>query len=258
MNGNKGKDDRNGRNDWPWWGQLILAIVALTVAGFLLIFIPMKIVPEAVGGEAMVTNLPFTTMIVVFVGLTTMTISAMFLFMTFRIDRGTKATAREEAQKVAEKVAVEKMTEEAVGAIRGIRVTGRRASARIEEVGNEARARTEEAGNEARARTEEAGNEARARIEEAGNEACARTEEAGNEAGDRIEKAGNEAEELIAHATEKTRESVDSMIEDARKQIDEANIETLMNERLDTFLEQADGWPRRLFLRFLRRREPRP
>ena len=42
-------------------------------------------------------------MIAVLVGLTMMTVSGIFIFMTFRIDRGTKLEAREEAQKTAKK-----------------------------------------------------------------------------------------------------------------------------------------------------------
>lgn len=192
---------------WPWWGQLILAIVALATACGLLIVIPAYIAPKAIVGGAKVTNLPFTTLVVVFIGLTTMTISAMFLFMTFRIDRGTKATAERVAQKVAE----DKVTDDAVDQIRA-------------------------------------------------------TREIGEKAKERIEEARDEAEALIAHATEEarkgveetTRERVASMVQTAGRKIDEADIEKLVNARLDALLEQADGWPRRLFPRFRRRREPNP
>ncbi len=142
-------------------------------------------------------------MIVVFVGLTTMTISGMFIFMTFRIDRGAKAEAREEAQKVVKTELVAEITK--------------------------------------------AKNEAKGKVKKAGDDA--------------VEKVGeirdHEVIPKVIAAGKKVEGETDQMIEEARRRIGEADIKKLVNERLDAFLEQADGWPRRLFLRFLRPREPR-
>ena len=198
----KKNDCKNDQTRWPWWGQLILAIVALATACGLLIVIPMYIVPKAIGDADGVSR-SFMAMITVLIGLTTMTISGMFIFMTFRIDRGAKTEAREVAEKEAGKVAkkeARKAVDDKVGAA----------------------------------------------VEEAEKEAVRLV-------GERVRAAGEEAEG-----------EVNSMVQDARRKIDEADIEKLVNERLDAFLEQADGWPRRLFLRFLRflrllrllRREP--
>lgn len=138
---------------WPWWGQFLLALAALGTACVLLIAIPTyiaptHIVPKTDGGEVGTTNLlPLTTLIVVFIGLTTMTISAMFLFMTFRIDRGTKTTAQRVAGKVARKVAVDKMTKDTVGKICDIEKIGEDAKRCIKEAGNERGQRADRACN---------------------------------------------------------------------------------------------------------------
>ena len=156
-------------------------------------------------------------MIVVFVGLTTMTISGMFLFMTFRIDRG----ARAEAGKVARKAVKAEL--DIVGAAR-----------------------------EAREKITRAGDDVVKRVEEIrDDEVIPKVRAAGDDA---VEKVGEvrdrEVIPKVRAAGEKVEGETDQMIE-------EADIEKLVNERLDAFLEQADGWPRRLFLRFLRPREPR-
>lgn len=110
------KGEKSGDKDkthWPWWGQFLLAVIALSIACVLLIWLPIEIGSRMASGSndtGSTEETAFTTfapMIVVFVGLTTMTISGMFLFMTFRIDRGARLTAREEAGREARKVAKE-------------------------------------------------------------------------------------------------------------------------------------------------------
>lgn len=86
-----GENDPLRQTRWPWWGQFLLAVIALSVACVLLIWLPVEI-----GSKTASTSFP--PMIVVFVGLTTMTISGMFLFMTFRIDRGARLEARNAAK----------------------------------------------------------------------------------------------------------------------------------------------------------------
>lgn len=207
------------------------------IACGLLIVIPTYIAPKAVVGGAKVTNLPFTTLVVVFIGLTTMTISAMFLFMTFRIDRGTKATAREVAGKVARKVAEDKVTDDAVDEICKIRKAGKEAKEEVKKAGGDAVNRVEEIRD---------------------HEVIPRVRAAGDDAVEKVrEVRDNEAIPKARAAGKKVESETDQMIEEARRKIGEADIEKLVNARLDALLEQADGWPRRLFLRFLRPREPR-
>ena len=120
---NEKSDDKDDpqQTRWPWWGQFLLAVIALSIACVLLIWLPMEMVAKARND----TGNAFTTFIAVLVGLTTMTISGMFLFMTFRIDRGARLTAREEARSVAkeeaQKVATEGTKKFAKEAIKGIK-----------------------------------------------------------------------------------------------------------------------------------------
>lgn len=90
--------------EWPWWAQFFLALFAMILAALFLIGLPYSVMiavaersvnPGAAGAWA--------AMIPVLIGFTTMTISGIFVFMTFRIDRGAKAEARAEAKKVAKK-----------------------------------------------------------------------------------------------------------------------------------------------------------
>ena len=289
---------------WPWWAQLILAIVALVIACGLLIVIPVYVASMRGGVESMDRSL--MAMIAVFVGLTTMTISGMFLFMTFRIDRGARAEAGKVAEKVAGKEArriAQRVVKAKVDAVKAkteavekIRKAGDDAVKRVEEIrDHEVIPRVGAAGDDAVKRVEEirdhevipkvgaAGDDAVKRVEEirdheviprvgaAGDDAVKRVEEirdhevipkVGAAGDDAVEKVGevrdHEAIPKARAAGEKVESETDQMIEEARRKIDAADIETLVNERLDAFLEQADGWPRRLFPRFRRRREPRP
>ena len=118
----KGKSASRGRvnsrpakrapGEWPWWAQFSLALFAMILAALFLIGLPYSVMiavaersvnPGAAGAWA--------AMIPVLIGFTTMTISGIFVFMTFRIDRGAKAEARAEARVEAKKVAKEEVKE---------------------------------------------------------------------------------------------------------------------------------------------------
>ena len=102
-----GKSESSGRvnskrapGEWPWWAQFFLALSAMALVALFLIGLPYYVVmaersvnPGAAGAWA--------AMIPVLIGFTTMTISGIFVFMTFRIDRGAKAEARTAAEKIA-------------------------------------------------------------------------------------------------------------------------------------------------------------
>ena len=230
----KKKNRENDRTRWPWWAQLILAIVALVTACGLLIVIPVYVASVRGGVESMDRSL--MAMIAVFVGLTTMTISGMFLFMTFRIDRGAKAEAGKVAGKEARRIA-RKAVKAELDAELGIVRTAREAREKITRAGDDVVKRVEEIRD----------HEVIPKVGAAGDDAVKRVEEIRD----------HEVIPKVGAAGEKVESETDQMIEEARRKIDAADIETLVNARLDAFLEQADGWPRRLFLRFLRPREPR-
>lgn len=92
---------------WPQPLQFALAIVVVFVIAGLILFPPVytsRLLVDA-GIDTSGAMSIWAPMLAVLIGLTTVTISGIFLFMTFRIDRGTKRVAREEAAKTAEKEA---------------------------------------------------------------------------------------------------------------------------------------------------------
>ena len=89
--------------------QFALAIAVVLVVAVLVLFPPIytsHLLVDA-GIETAGAMSIWAPMLAVLIGLTTVTISGIFLFMTFRIDRGTERTAREVADEKAGKVAEE-------------------------------------------------------------------------------------------------------------------------------------------------------
>ena len=133
MNGNEKTKDRTR---WPWFAQLLLALAVLLTAVILLIWIPMRTAPSLVGGTPGGATQDFSMMMVVFVGLTTMTISGIFLFMTFRIDHGTKNLASDIAREIAISEA-RKTAKEETGKVVGSKFTELWGDKFIEDLQNE-------------------------------------------------------------------------------------------------------------------------
>ena len=224
---------RMGESKWPWWGQLILAIVALGTACSLLIVIPTHV--ASMHGEVGVVNRSLMAMITVFVGLTTMTISGMFLFMTFRIDRGAKAEAGKIAEKEAKKVAKEvarKVAEDRVKdkidfvraqaeTVEKIKVAGGEAVGLIGEAGNAEVAKIKETGSEAVGRVGEAGDAEVAKIEEAGGESTAEVRRSGEDAKNEIEETGREERDQMERAGNEAKEKVKKAGDDAVEEVGE-------------------------------------
>lgn len=90
------------QEEWPLWVLLILIVVAFGAAATLIIGLPIwnAVQFARFGGNY---GDAWSPMIAVLVGLTTMTISGIFVFMTFRIDRGAKLEAQQTAEKTAKK-----------------------------------------------------------------------------------------------------------------------------------------------------------
>lgn len=118
MNGNartpqEPETPKKEENRWPWWAQFSLCLIVLGAACFLLTWVPMHAVAANTGSG----NLALYSMMAVFIGIVAMTVSGVFIFMTFRIDRGTKreaeTVAREKSEEVSERIA-NKKTEEVV------------------------------------------------------------------------------------------------------------------------------------------------
>ena len=110
-------DDRASRTkddirQWPWQAQFTALLIVLAIATFLIV-LPVLVVrvldvQYAFSSE---TDL-WAAMIGILLGLTTMTVSGVFVFMTFRIERGAKLEAQDTAKEAAKKTAVETMEKE--------------------------------------------------------------------------------------------------------------------------------------------------
>ena len=96
--------DKQGHEEWPWYGQLLLFAIMLLVIVAIFVLVPFLSVKFA--GQA---SGQFNPQLTSYVALTAVLLSGIFLFMTFRIDRG----ARYEARRAAEE-GVSKVTEETV------------------------------------------------------------------------------------------------------------------------------------------------
>lgn len=95
---------KRASGEWPWGAQFSLAVVAMLLAALFLIGLPYFVMSAENWrnpGTAAAPSGAWTAMIPVLIGLTTMTISGIFVFMTFRIDRGARAEARDTAEKIA-------------------------------------------------------------------------------------------------------------------------------------------------------------
>ena len=234
---NEKSDDKDDlqQTRWPWWGQFLLAVIALSIACVLLIWLPVEMVAKARND----TGNAFTTFIAVLVGLTTMTISGMFLFMTFRIDRGARLAAREEARSVAEretwKVAKENTKKIAKKEIKAIE------NSMVENITEETRKREKDVFlcmGRSRGQVEEAGKKAKDRIACIGAEARVKVQKVGGEARKKIEL---DMENIKNEAVNRTNEQVSHLIKDARGKIAEADIEKLLDERIELLNERIES-----------------
>lgn len=96
-----GKDDDSGFfEDWPTWSKPTLALAAIILLGGTWIGIPLLnalklIEPNLQTGE----QVDYQPMMAVLIAMTTATIAGIFIFMTFRIDRGTRLKAESEVKR---------------------------------------------------------------------------------------------------------------------------------------------------------------
>ena len=223
----------NQPTSWPWQAQLLLVLVALGTACFLLIWIPMQFVFEAVAPKPEGSTYSLYSMIAVFIGLTTMTISAMFLFMTFRIDRGTKTAAREEARNEAERITrdtldLDKAKLKTITELKDLK----EAIDEVKQKGNAARNRIEEIEKDERARIERA----RIRIETVGTKTSEELEGKKEEAIDELERKKKGA---IDELEGKKEEAIDELEGKKKGAIDE--LEGKKEEAIDELEGKKKG-----------------
>lgn len=88
-------------DDWPKWAKptFALAVAAMWIGGPMVAAWNLAARTVQEGGVV-----DYQPILVVLVGMTTVTITGVFVFMTFRIDRGTKRKARGVAKKALKKI----------------------------------------------------------------------------------------------------------------------------------------------------------
>ena len=143
-NYDKKNGEQNGQKvralrPWPWWAQFIFALIALLFIGFLWVGLPLLSTLRFGGNFPVNESGVWAPMVASMLGITTMTITAIFLFMTFRIDRGTRREARETARETVEeltklsvKVAADKAAEEAENAAKAAASRAEAATKKLE------------------------------------------------------------------------------------------------------------------------------
>ncbi len=147
--GDKKKDETE---KWPDFMQFVLMVPMLLLSGFFFIVLPMMVATKfgfsfnEVAGTKVDVEM-WGTLIAVLLGLTTMTVTAIFLFMTFRIDREvkeiTKLAAGEAASRVASRVASEVITG-AQDKVKEVEIKMEEVKDKVEVKANEVLAKAEE------------------------------------------------------------------------------------------------------------------
>ncbi len=199
-----GKEDSGTR--WPWWGQLLLAVAAMATASGLLIGLP--VLSAEIAGNGDVGGLTvWGPMFAVLIGITAMTITGIFVFMSFRIDRGARLEARNEAQEEIRKLS---------GTI----------SKTIKEI--------EECADKTKARIEEAGDE----VEQNSENVIRKTEEDLKKETDAIK---SRAERRLKENETKI---VDDMRKKVEKRVAETNIEQMVEDANRRGATEKRGWLR--------------
>ena len=237
----KTEDREDDRTRWPWPAQFLLVVIALATAVVLLIWIPMHVAPSFVEGSSRGTAPDFSMMMAVFVGLTAMTVSGIFLFMTFRIDRGTKTTARRVAQKAGEAKA-EEVAKNELGKLVNERLTKMWGDYVIEDIRKKKQALNERIEgmnkgldtqvselekHECRAdrivsNLEKTGKDARIRMEEIKEQAESELKRMGEDGRRALEAIGEQAGKAIKEASERVVKSVEEAEGGAVKSVEEA------------------------------------
>ena len=98
--------------DWPTWSKPVLALSAMILLGGIWIGVPLLSAWALVKDSAQTAaSLDYGPMMAVLTAMTTATIAGIFVFMTFRIDRGTRLKAERVAKKTTKKVVKKKLGE---------------------------------------------------------------------------------------------------------------------------------------------------
>ena len=94
------KDGSGLFDDWPPWAKLTMSLAAMTLLGGTWVGVPLLMAWHLVGQGR---DGDYHSMMSVLIAMTTATIAGIFLFMTLRIDRGTRLRAERVAKKAVKK-----------------------------------------------------------------------------------------------------------------------------------------------------------
>ena len=221
----QGRKDKEVR-PFPLQETIVGIVAALIVVCW--VGLPIWSATQFIRSGSTSTSDAWTPLLSVFVALTTMTVSAIFLFMTFRIDRGAKSEARLVAKKAAKKV-VEKIAKEAERKV--TRVT-EKAEGAITKIQNEVKEKTTEAitGIE----------------KEVGQKAVEATEKIEN----KVKKVDGDQNEALKRINELTDENIRKRIETGLQNRDIDILESIIKQAEEEMRKQRshsdnnprDGW----------------
>ena len=109
--GKAGKADEEGFfEDWPKWSKPVFALSAMILLGGVWIGIPL-LSAWKLGHDNAQAAVPmnYEPMMAVLIAMTTVTITGVFVFMTFRIDRGTRLKAERVAKEKVGEIVKDKL-----------------------------------------------------------------------------------------------------------------------------------------------------
>ncbi len=112
-NGMASKDGNGFFEGWPDWAKFLLAFATMIIIGGVWVGLPVLSALESVKAQGSGT-VDYSPMMSVYIAMTTATITGIFLFMTLRIDRGTRLKVESEAKKAVarEQQKISGLTEE--------------------------------------------------------------------------------------------------------------------------------------------------
>ena len=264
MAANSVKDQENGeqlngvnsdKGRWPWWGQLILAVIALFFAVSLLVVLPIVSVMWLGNSAAPQVSL-WEPMIASLLALTSLLVTGIFLFMTFRIDRGTRLTAERTAKATAKEVA-KATAEETAKATAGKIIPA--IKARAEEAGRAAKKAKEKSGEAEQAATK--AQEKAGVAEQAAEIAQESAEKAAATAQQEVERAAESAQQQVKQAAEEVQEEAQDAaraaqleaenakasardIEEMKSQAGLGNLEEQVRKIVQEELAKSSWWRR--------------
>ena len=235
--------DRNNKKVWPFSSQETFVGVVAVLIIVCWVGLPIWSATQFIRNGSTSTADTWTPLLSVFVALTTLTVSAIFLFMTFRIDRGAKFEARAEAKEAVEKIAEEATKEAAEESARKVTAKAREATAKAREATAKAREAITEVKKEVEEKARETITEIKKEVEQKAAEATEKIE-------NKVKKVDGDQNEALKRINELTDENIRKRIEaglqnrdiDILESIIKQAEEEMRKQRTHSDNDSRDGW----------------